>query len=80
MARFFYRVIKDGQVIGTRSSDREYTHAVVRWNPPRVVHDQVAVDRHVGHIEYCGRLDLARKKVKGPNFEIIGLTVTETEK
>ena len=31
----FYQVIKDGQILGTRTSDRTYTHAIVTWADTR---------------------------------------------
>ena len=77
MPKKFYQVIKDGQIIGTRSSDRDYTHAVVTWNSHREVRGQVVKDKHVAHIEYCGRLALAQKKARAANQEIIEVTKTE---
>lgn len=79
MAKYFYQVVKDGQILGVRSSNREYTHAVVHWNTHREVRGQVIRDKHVAHIEYCGRLGLAQKKLGAAHreAEIVELTVTK---
>ncbi len=55
MAKFKYQVVHDGVVVGTRKSDRVYSHAIIARQD----------DGEWFVFCFCGRLDLAQMKMAG---------------
>ena len=89
MAKKFYQVIRNGEIIATRSSDRDYTHAYVlimahRWTRQGGEVVKVEVPEFTGRVSFSGSLALAQKaapseaaRYNAARFEIIPVTVTE---
>lgn len=95
MPKIKYAVIKDGQTLATRSSDRTYTHAVVFWVQRRFDNDAwhasidpkkdhkdffVPCEPHIAAVSFAGSLELARKQANTDGAEIIPVTITNAKK
>lgn len=89
MAKKFYQVIRNGEIIATRTSERDYTHAYVlimkhRWIRQGGESVKTEVPEFTGRVCFSGSLALAQKSAPSEaklcgatRFEIIPVTVTE---
>jgi hypothetical protein len=83
MAKTTYIVRHNGTVVGTRKSDRTYTHAIVCAQTSEAAYSHGKPDApDAPHVAaFCGRLDLARAQVAklAPYFHVVEIVPVEIQ-